>query len=305
MATNIRLRSPYYLYETEVGSSSATLTLQINGVDEYNVTKLCDSGGNALFEISELSRDFIDVEFYGTYASDVLPIVWTIEFYDSVGTLLNTFTDTIFGFDSYGEFTDGYNPSITTGGLLQSNQTIYLPEGQTGTIPTELNNTILYTEISSIEEGNKTIGSNVVNIKRICEPKYQPIKIVFVNKFGAFQDLWFFKKRVERLQVSKDTFKRNILSSSGSYSIYKHSETVLNTIARELFVANTGFVDESLNDTFKELMLSEKVWAVINTQVTPILINSRELQYKTSLNDKLINYTLEFEYAYDTINSIR
>lgn len=80
---------------------------------------------------------------------------------------------------------------------------------------------------------------------------------------------------------------------------------MLNTTAREVFTSNTGFVNELMNESFKELMLSEKVWATINGIVNPVVINSSQLQYKTSLNDKLINYTIEFEYAFDLINSIR
>ena len=68
---------------------------------------------------------------------------------------------------------------------------------------------------------------------------------------------------------------------------------------------NTGFISEQLNNTIKELLLSEQVWATIEGQVLPIDINTESLTYKTSVNDKLINYTLTFDFAYDTINNVR
>ena len=188
---------------------------------------------------------------------------------------------------------------------MQSNTEIYLPENTIGKVPTELNNDIIYNTITSTAVGNVTVGSHTIKVNRICEPKYSPIKITFVNKFGALQDIWFFKKRVETLNVSKDNFKKNILNSLGQYSVFKHTENVLNTTAREVFTANTGFVAELMNEPFKELMLSEKVWATIDGIVNPVIVKDTQLQYKTSLNDKLINYTIEFEYAFDLINSIR
>jgi len=305
MVANIRLRSPYYIFKTEAGSKMAELTLTIGGELKYTLTKNTDSQGNVLFEISELSRDFIDVTFYGSYLPVTIQIVAQIKFYDENDVLLNTFTDNLFGFDGFGEFKDGSNPIISSGALLQSNTEIYLPENTQGRVAIESSNDISYNTITPSAEGNVTIGTHTIKVNRVCEAKYNPMKVTFVNKFGVLQDVWFFKKTVESINIQKDKFKRNILTSSGQYSVFKHSQTVLNTTANELFKSNTGFVNESMNEVFKELMLSERVWATIDGIVYPIAVNNSQLQYKTSLNDKLINYTIEFEYAYDTINSIR
>jgi len=305
MVANIRLRSPYYIFKAELGSKMAELTLTIGGELKYTLTKNTDSQGNVLFEISELSRDFIDVTFYGSYLPVTIQIVAQIKFYNENDVLLNTFTDNLFGFYGYGEFKDGSNPIISSGALLQSNTEIYLPENTQGRVAIESSNDISYNTIIPSAEGNVTIGTHTIKVNRVCEAKYNPMKVTFVNKFGVLQDVWFFKKTVESINVQKDKFKRNILTSSGQYSVFKHSQTVLNTTANELFTSNTGFVNESMNEVFKELMLSERVWSTIDGIVYPIAINNSQLQYKTSLNDKLINYTIEFEYAYDTINSIR
>jgi hypothetical protein len=68
---------------------------------------------------------------------------------------------------------------------------------------------------------------------------------------------------------------------------------------------NTGFIDEQYNEVIKQLMLSEQVWIDNGTNVLPVSLNSNSLSFKTSVNDKLIDYTLEFEYAFDKINTIR
>ena len=45
-------------------------------------------------------------------------------------------------------------------------------------------------------------GVEVVKINTINECKYEPYKVTFVNKYGALQDLWFFKKSVESTNVN-------------------------------------------------------------------------------------------------------
>ena len=52
-------------------------------------------------------------------------------------------------------------------------------------------------------------------------------------------------------------------------------------------------------------MLSEQVWLVISGSVVPVRVTTSDVQYKTSLNDKLVNYTIEFEQSNDIISSVR
>lgn len=303
---NILLRSPYYLRPNGVsGATSANLSLSLDGTERYTLSKDTDSQGTVIFEISELSRDYLEVYFYGSYLPVTVDISAVITFLDSENAPLSSVVYSHTGFDGYGEFKDGSNPTISSNTLLQSNTTIYLPDNTQGKVATESNNDILYNTITSTAKGNVTIGTHTINVNRVCEPKYSPIKITFVNRFGALQDLWFFKKTVESLSVRRDSFKRNILTSGGQYNTFKHAKRTLNVIGNEKFTCNSGFVDEQMNEVFKQLMLSEQIWATISGIVHPVDVVSSELQYKTSLNDKLINFTVDFEYAYDTINNIR
>jgi hypothetical protein len=68
---------------------------------------------------------------------------------------------------------------------------------------------------------------------------------------------------------------------------------------------NTGFVDEGMNEVIEELMLSEQVWVRIGAIIYPINVEETSHTYKTSVNDKLINHTIKFKYAFDLINNIR
>ena len=59
------------------------------------------------------------------------------------------------------------------------------------------------------------------------------------------------------------------------------------------------------NKTIEELFLSENVWIRYENKTLPILPESKTLDFKTVLNDRLINYTIDFSFAFDKINNVR
>lgn len=155
--------------------------------------------------------------------------------------------------------------------------------------------------------GGGKIETIKVNVLEEC--KYQPKKVTFINKFGALQDMYFFKKAVEKMNVSKETYKANILNANKTYSISSHTNRDFNITAKESTTLSSGFLSEEYNEVFKQMMLSEKVWItnIIETgeQVLPINVKTSNITYKTSLNDRLVEYTFDFENSYNVINNIR
>jgi hypothetical protein len=151
---------------------------------------------------------------------------------------------------------------------------------------------------------NTTNGVTKLTVENICETKYEPYKITFINKFGALQDIWFFKRTNETLTTTKEDYKRNIVVGD-TYDISRHQNKILTKNGNEKLILNTGYYPEAYNNVFKEMQLSEDCWIEINSQTLPITVSSSDLSYKTHLNDKLINYTIEIEFAFDTINNIR
>jgi hypothetical protein len=150
----------------------------------------------------------------------------------------------------------------------------------------------------------ETIKVNVIE-----EYKYEPKKVTFINKFGALQDMYFFKKAVEQMTIEKESYKSNIISSLGTYNSSNHVNRNFNVIGNESVTLSSGFLSEEYNEVFKQMMLSEKVWVtnILETgeQVLPINVKTSDITYKTSLNDKLVEYTIEFDKSFDTINNIR
>ena len=149
----------------------------------------------------------------------------------------------------------------------------------------------------------------VVTLRKVEECKFSPLNIIFYNKFGALQNIWYFKKSFTNINIQSEKFKNNILDlensgSTPSYALSKHQEKKFMANGKESLTVNTGYYPEAYNEVVRQKMLAEQVWVDDITKVLPINLKSNSLQFKKSVNDKLISYTLSFDYAYDKINNI-
>jgi hypothetical protein len=164
-------------------------------------------------------------------------------------------------------------------------------------------------DIVTISSNNSSYSDVVITLRKVCEPKYTPLNIIFYNKFGALQNLWFFKKSMTNINITSQQFKNNILDiensgSTPSYALSKHQEKKFMANGKESITVNSGFYTEDHNEVVREMLLAEQVWIYDGTNTLPINLKSNTLQFKKSVNDKLISYTLSFDYAYDKINNI-
>ena len=173
-----------------------------------------------------------------------------------------------------------------------------------------------YLDISKVDEivvGYDTdagSASHVIKVRNLDCSIYDPIRVTFVNKYGALQDLWFDRKSVNSINVKSSDYKASVMnfSSTPTYDTSAHQNRVLDLVGTESITMNTGYIDEEYNEVFRELMLSEQVWMTrLNDteEILPLRPKTQSLQFKTRTNDKLINYTIEFDFAFDKINTIR
>ena len=68
---------------------------------------------------------------------------------------------------------------------------------------------------------------------------------------------------------------------------------------------STGYVNEDYNAWIEELMLSEKVWITLDGTLYPAKPKTSSQTFKTRLNDSLVAYTVDFDFAFDQIQNIR
>ena len=253
------------------------------------------------FEVSELIRDYIDVNFNNDYLSKCVWVTAITNLFDENNqpyTYSNPQNDTYLALDGYGYFEDEVNPELSRNALITSNN-IYLPEGTTGKLPifaegvgkitidgsdTEItddgntNQKIQYVTIPAdsstiqVYDTNDSTLLKTISVTNICEPKFTPYKITFVNKYGAFQDLYMFKKSMENLNVTDERFRRNtIVNNTTSYATNAAQSERYNVNAQTSLTVNTGFIKEDMNSTIEEMFLSENVWIRYENKTLPVL----------------------------------
>lgn len=172
---------------------------------------------------------------------------------------------------------------------------------------TDLNTGDVITVSTTKNTPTNYVQSVTITLEEVCEPKYDFLDVVFYNKFGALQIMPFHKKSMISMDSNSESYKRNLMDfvNDPTYNKEKHSVRQFQVTGKEKIQMNSGFIDESFNEVIKQLMLSEQVWVYDGTEVKPIILDTKSLQLKTSVNDKLINYTFDFSYAFNKVNDIR
>ena len=149
-----------------------------------------------------------------------------------------------------------------------------------------------------------THGNRILTLENINECKYFPYEVIFVNKYGALQNIWFFKNSKKTINLTQDDFDKNILVD-GSYSINEASRQILSKQGREGIKLNSGYYPEQYNEVFQQLLLSDYVWLKNNGDILPLDVDTSSFSYQNRLYEKLINYEIDFKFSFDKINKIR
>lgn len=157
----------------------------------------------------------------------------------------------------------------------------------------------------------------------VCEMKYEPVLVAYISRYGTWNYATFFKRSEETINVTKDEF-RTITGSvkNGEYQYGLHNPVYkkYNTNGKRRLTLNSGFVSEEFKDVMEQLLLSEYVLVVTSDKRTVVKSGStytytagngavavnvatNSVTKKKSVNEKLIEYSLDLEYAFDELNS--
>lgn len=310
----------------------------------YTVSKLTPSATNlkCLYNISNYIKEYINHNTLSiNYNSNNLlsnTNQWcnvVVKRYKNTGTLLNTTTYRAFnGYSFYklganydygsyyldeGTYNYHYNSASTVDVIRAGHFSAYLLNGYkvkytdlvtAATVTNTMSANGVY-DIYKVyplywEHGNKveitTGGGGVLKtyyFKPIEECKYTPVAIDFVNKFGTWQREFFFKAKKTNFSTNSTEYK-TLQSSITSYNQKQAQFSNYNINGQVSNTYNTGWVNEIFGETIKQILLSEKI--IVDGTVR--ILKTRELVIQSHINEKLINYTLDFKDAFDTINNV-
>ena len=152
--------------------------------------------------------------------------------------------------------------------------------------------TITYTPVS----GSAT--TKIFYTYPIEECKYTPVLCDFINRYGGWQTITFFKAQTNTINVKGSTYK--MMPSAVNYNTSQAQTKSFNINGQQSIKLNTGWVDENYSDLITDLLLSE----TILLDGKPVELKTSSTDLKTSLKDKMINYEIEFDYAFNLINDV-
>jgi hypothetical protein len=335
---NICLRNPQYKSKdvSNTNVKSTVLYLLINNTLRYTIAKN-KTESYTFFEISELARDYIKPSYVTNNYPQSISIISVLTNFDDyngtgnvVGTNTNYFDE---GWEAYGTYSQGANPENPTnrsisGGtwLLAADSTSYSNNKFEVFMPYNVGGYVAGMDAQGLgvthyisPTATSYQASNIdeeLKITRIDCSKYgNGREIIFINKYGVLQELWFSLKEVQNLSRKNESYQANTILTDDPDAYYQVSDAPIktfNTQAKKTYTLSSGYYPEWAVEYFEQLLLSEYIFMKINlrqnpaTEITiPVKVKSSSIKLKTSLNDKLIDYTIEFEDAFDYINNIR
>ena len=327
----IFIRSPYFIEVDEVGQTSAKIEVFLwnKGTTEpttpnYTFTKQIPSPTQTKLEwnVSNLAKSFIKPiapvnvlvpteENVNTWCyMRVISYSDDVEVLDEVYVCLNGYTN----------YLDGYNQSTTDAVVLLANEDIKVTHNKYvncwidekliadytwiwGSNDSDISSTetlyklpIAYSTVNRLSLSTITFF-NIVSTE-ICEPIYTPVICTYINRFGGWQYLTFFKANQQGIDVKSKDF--NLLPKSIDFNPLQGVKQRFNFQGTQKIKCNTGWVDENYSELIQDLMLSE----VVLLDNKPAIVKSQSFDIKTHLKDKNINYEIEFEYNYGLINDV-
>jgi hypothetical protein len=319
----IFIRSPYFIEVDEVGQTSAKIEVFLwnKGTTEpttpnYNFTKQIPSPTQTKlsWNISNLAQGFIKPiapvsvsvpteENVNTWCyMRVISYSDNVEILDEVYVCLNGYTN----------YLEGYNQSTTDTFLPLFNTSIknYVKDFDTNYVSFFLEEETYSTSYGDVVvsdagiwkfpilQATENVETNFFYAEELCEPIYTPIICTFINRYGGWQYLTFFKANSQGIDVKSKDY--NLLPNSIDFNPLQGIKQRFNFQGTQKIKCNTGWVDENYSELIQDLMLSE----IVLLDNKPAIVKSQSFDIKTHLKDKNINYEVEFEYNYGLINDV-
>jgi len=152
--------------------------------------------------------------------------------------------------------------------------------------------------------GSTALGTPI-KYEVVCEQKYPNIRIKWKNRFGQFDWMNFDMVNRQSFSTSRKTYQPTLgtwESSTFGYQNYDTANQAYIVDSKQTISVNSNWLSESYNDILKQLLVSDEIYWVYDEtdtgdMVRPLTIVTENIQFKTGVVDKLIQYQFEFQYG--------
>lgn len=140
-----------------------------------------------------------------------------------------------------------------------------------------------------------------------CQNKYGEVLIHYLNKYGVYESMVLNALSRNAYALTNQTYyqpayQTSNLDNAWSYGVGLTSSYQIGS--KQNIVCNTNYLDEEYNEIINQIMVSENILLIDGSNVISVKCTDKAFNEKTNNNDKLIQYTLNFEYSQPHINTI-
>jgi len=155
-------------------------------------------------------------------------------------------------------------------------------------------------EVNLLVSGATISNGMTYSLKTQCR-EYDLIHLGFKNKLGGVDFYTFNLVSRYNSSVQRTIINRNL---DYDFSNGDRGRDVIDQTIKENWTINTDFITDYEALFIRELIESPQVYLIdnVNKKLIPIIITSNSYEFKSTLNDELIQYTINFEKSID-INS--
>ena len=147
---------------------------------------------------------------------------------------------------------------------------------------------------------------STIRYELVCEPKYTPYQVAFVNRYGVADFITFFKASTEQGNFTNEQYKRSIYQDGFTAASTQTAQyQSFNINSRNTITMNTGWVEEAYADVMEDIMMSEQVAILLDGSWVAASPQRGSVDYQKEVNQKVINYTLTFDIAFNERTLIR
>jgi hypothetical protein len=143
-----------------------------------------------------------------------------------------------------------------------------------------------------------------------------PIELLFLNRLGSYERLYFEYDSKRNINVSRTNYNRSMIRDRWGLFDERHTNTILSQKATEQYVINSNWIEQNKLFFYEELLTSPEVYIVqkpaqqgsgfsnaesVNPYETyvPVLVQDTQFTNKTIMRDKLFNLQMTIQVAFD------
>ena len=178
----------------------------------------------------------------------------------------------------------------------------------TGSLPAVDSNTTFIAYYQSASPVPTAVSQSItLNIVDDCS-KYESIRFFYMDKLGSYLPITFNKVSKTNVTNKRSSYRQNYgsydaTSNVWGYTTYDRGNTTYDLVSSEKITCTSDWMNEDEVSMVTSMLNSPIVYIQdANGNYIAITITTNSYEVKKTVNDKLINYTLTFEYANTNTN---